>query len=173
MMIRARIRRPLRVAAAATLLLALAACDEGITTPRELVGNWLAVETYGTQQYRLEDRLELREDGGYTWTSASFSPQGRAPDGLASWVSRVGSWGVDGGDRLALRAASGMAWEHGGGWSQVDYAAEWRREHRLRMEGDRMILEEQLPPEMSRSPRTYVFVRIVSLDDAPPPPPGP
>ncbi|HEX2078109.1 MAG TPA: hypothetical protein VHG08_10375 [Longimicrobium sp.] len=170
-MIRVRIRRPFRAAAAA-LLLALPACDEGITTPRVLAGHWLAVETYGTQNYRIEDRLELRQDGGFTWTTANFAPEGRAEDGLVSWFSRVGSWGVDG-DWFALGTASGMMWEHGRGWSQVDYAGEWRRGHRLRMEGDRMILEEKLPPEYSRAPRTMTFIRTANFDDAPRPPAGP
>jgi hypothetical protein len=171
-MIDLRIPRPLRAAAAA-LLLALASCgDEVLSDPRVLAGNWLAVETNGTQQYRLEDRLELRDDGTFTWISAGYSPNGRAPDGLGTWESRTGSWRVEGG-WFALRTTGAMAWEHGSGWSQIDTSGEWHRGHRLRMENGGMVLEEQLPMHYSRSPRTFVFVRVAVFDDAPPPPTGP
>jgi hypothetical protein len=164
--------KPLRIATLlrtmfAALALLLAGCDDGVNLPRSLTGSWLtvAVNPGGS---RLEDRLELTPDGRYVWTTVTFAPAGRTQDGMLAWFSRSGDWRVEG-DRLALRTSGGMAWEHGGGWSQLDYTGDWHRDHRLRRLGERMVLEELLPPEMSRAPRTYTFDRVEGALDTPQP----
>ena len=154
----------LRVMIAALAVL-LSGCGDGTTTlPRSITGGWLtvAVNPGGS---RMEDRLELTSAGCYVWTTATFGSQGRTEDGMLWWHSRSGDWRVEG-DRLALRTTSGMAWEHEGGPVQLEYDGEWNRHHRLRLQGDRLLLQEVLPPEMSRTPRSYAFDRTDgALDD--------
>ena len=116
----------------------------------------------------MEDRLELTEDGRFVWTTVAFGAEGRSQDGMVAWFSGSGDWRVEG-DRLALRTLNGMAWEHGRGWSQLDYAQEWMRAHQLRMERSRMVLVELPPPERSLAPRTYLFPRTLSAFDGPRP----
>lgn len=177
---RSRIQLATRTAAAA-LAMVLAACDgDGISTPRELTGHWLAVDAQeSVSGLRIEDRLELRADGDYAWITITFGPGGRASDGMLEWFSRGGDWGVDDG-KLALRTTTGTLWQNspsGGGWSTLDFAGEWNYGHRLRREGDQLILEEKFgpPPPNVRQPipRSYVFHRVANFDDAPPPPAGP
>lgn len=176
-MMRIRIPRLPRAAAAA-LFLALAACGgDGITTPRVLAGHWLAVETFGAtspQAVRIEDRLELGSDGDYEWTTITFASGGRASDGMAVWQRHIGRWGVDG-RMLALRTLSGLMWQFGGSWSQLDYEGTWHRGHTVRTEGDRMIVEEHFggPTTRFAPPRTYVFQRVDNFDGAPQPPAPP
>ncbi|HEX6370086.1 MAG TPA: hypothetical protein VF006_14290 [Longimicrobium sp.] len=167
--------KPLRIPALlraliAALAILLAGCDDGPTTPGSLTGSWLAVleQGAGATATRVEDRLELTNDGRFVWTTVAFGAEGRSQDGMVAWFSSSGDWGVEG-DRLALRTLNGMSWEHGRGWSQADYAQEWIRAHRLRMESGRMVLVELPPPERSLSPRTFVFQRTVSAFDGPQP----
>ncbi|HEY0015787.1 MAG TPA: hypothetical protein VGC13_05690 [Longimicrobium sp.] len=164
-----RIPTLLRVAFAALAVL-LAGCDDGPTTPDSLTGNWLAVLEQGSGQtaMRVEDRLELTDDGRYVWTTVAFGPEGRSQDGMVAWYSRSGDWGVEG-DRLALRTMGGMAWEHDRGSSQLDYMPEWNQGHRLRVEGTRLLLTELPPPERSLAARTYVFQRTTGSFGAPQP----
>lgn len=164
-----RIPALLRVTFAALAIL-LAACDDGPTTPDSLTGNWLAVVEQGTGAVatRVEDRLELTADGRFVWTTVAFGAEGRSQDGMVAWHSTSGDWGVEG-DRLALRTINGMSWEHGRGWMQSDYAQVWVRDHRLMMEGDRLVLIELPPPEQSLAPRTYLFQRTFSAFDGPQP----
>ena len=148
----------------AALAVLLSGCDGTTTLPRSITGSWLniAVNPGGS---RVEDRLELTADGRYVWTTAIFGSQGRTPDGMLWWLSRSGDWRVEG-DRLALRTTSGMAWEHGSAVVQLEYGGEWNRDHRLRLQGDRLLLQEVLPPEMSRTPQSYAFDRTDgALDD--------
>jgi hypothetical protein len=149
----------------AALAVLLSGCGDGTTIlPSSITGNWLtvAVNPGGS---RMEDRLELTADGFYVWTTAAFGPQGRAEDGMLWWHSRSGDWRVEG-DRLALRTTSGMAWEQGSAVVQLEYDGEWNRDHRLRLQSDHLLLQEVLPPEMSRTPRSYAFDRAVGvLDD--------
>jgi hypothetical protein len=164
-----RLPQLIRVMLAALALL-LAGCDDGPTTPGSLTGNWLAVvqQGSGAAATRVEDRLELTADGRYVWTTVAFGGGGRTQDGMMAWVSSSGDWGVEG-DRLALRTVSGMSWEHGRGWSQLDYASQWIRAHRLRMEGATLVLAEVPPPERSLAARTYAFQRTGGVFDAPRP----
>lgn len=150
----------------AALAVLLAGCGDGPTVPASLTGNWLAVvkQGSGATATRLEDRLELTADGRYVWTTVAFGPGGRTQDGMGMWVSRSGDWRVEG-DRLALRTVSGMAWEHGRGWMQLEYAYEWSRLHRLRMESGQLVLIEVPPPERSLAARTFVFQRTASPFD--------
>lgn len=154
----------------AALAILLAGCDDGPTTPDSLGGTWLAVleQGAGAAETRVEDRLELTDDGRFVWTTVAFGAEGRSRDGMTAWFSSSGDWRMEG-DRLALRTVNGMAWEHGRGWSQLDYAPEWMRAHQLRMEGDRMVLLELPPPERSLAPRTYLFARTFSAFDGPRP----
>lgn len=153
----------------AALAVLLAGCDDGPTTPDSLTGTWLSVLEQGTgaSTTRVEDRLELTGDGRFVWTTVAFGAEGRS-DGMSAWFSSSGDWGVDG-ERLDLRTLSGMAWEHGRGWSQADYAPQWVRAHRLRMESGRLVLTELPPPERSLAPRTFVFSRTFSAFDGPQP----
>lgn len=154
----------------AALAILLAGCDGGPTTPDSLGGTWLAVLEQGTGAgaTRVEDRLELTQDGRFVWTTMTFGAEGRSWDGMVAWYSGSGDWRVEG-SRLALRTINGMAWEHDRGWSQLDYAQEWIRAHQLRMAGDRMVLIELPPPERSLAPRTYVFTRTLGALDPPRP----
>jgi hypothetical protein len=167
--------KPLRIPALlramfAALAIVLAGCDDGPTTPSTLTGNWLAVLEGGdgATAWRTEDRLELTADGRFVWTTVSFGAIGRSQDGMAAWFSSSGDWRVEG-ERLSLRTVSGMSWEHGRGWSQVDYANDWSRAHALRFEGARLILEELPPPERSLAARTYHFDRTAGAFDGPRP----
>jgi hypothetical protein len=164
-----RIRPLLRVMFAALAVL-LAGCGDGPTTPRSLSGSWLAVleQGLGARATQVEGRLELTDDGRFVWTTVAFGPEGRTRDGMSAWFSSSGDWRLEG-DRLALRTLNGMAWEHGRGWSQLDYAQEWIRAHQMRMEGSRLVLVELPPPERSLAPRTYVFSRTISPFDGPRP----
>ena len=161
-----RIPALVRVMAAALAVL-LAACDDGPALPPSLNGTWftLAVNPGGS---RIEDRLELTADGRYVWTTVVFGAQGRTQDGMLAWFSRAGDWGVEG-DRLRLRTMSGMSWEHGGGWSQLDYVPTWLSTHRLRLQDDRLVLTELPEPERSAAPRTYTFQRVTGPPDTPQP----
>lgn len=161
-----RIRSLIRATFAALAIL-LTGCDDGPTTPESLTGNWLAVAAYPNGS-RVEDRLELTSDGRFVWTTVAFGAGGRTQDGMGSWFSRSGDWGVEG-DRLALRTMSAMAWEEGHGWSQLEYMPEWNRQHRLRLEGERLVLSEILRPEQSSLPRTYRFEHIEGPLDVPRP----
>lgn len=154
----------------AALAVLLAGCDGGLTTPDSLTGTWLSVleEGTGANATRVEDRLELTGDGRFVWTTVEFGGQGRSQDRMSAWFSSSGDWGADG-ERLDLRTLGGMAWEHGRGWSQADYAAQAVRAHRLRMESDRLVLTELPPPERSLAPRTFVFSRTFSAFDGPQP----
>jgi hypothetical protein len=163
--------KPLRIstllrATLAVLALLLAGCGDGPTTPGSLTGTWLTVVEQGTGAgaTRVEDRLELTDDGRFVWTTVAFGAQGRSQDGMSAWFSSSGDWGVQG-DRLALRTLNGMAWEHGRGWSRMDYAQPWVRAHRLRTEGGRLVLVELPPPERSLAPRTFSFQRTASAFD--------
>lgn len=153
----------------AVLAVLLSGCGDGTTTlPRSITGSWLtvAVNPGGS---RMEDRLELTADGRYVWTTATFRSQGGTADGMLWWLSHSGEWRVEG-DRLALRTTNGMAWEDdGSGPVQLEYDGEWNRYHRLRLQSDRLLLHEVLPPEMSRTPRSYAFDRTDgALDDSRP-----
>jgi hypothetical protein len=170
---RSRIQLASRMAAAA-LAVVLAGCDgDGITTPRAMAGRWLAVDVLeGTQGTRTEDRLELRTNGEYTWISTLHGSDGRVPDGMKMWVRVAGEWGVDG-EMLALRTTTGSRWDvtpDGAAWSIMDFGGEWNRGHRVRLEGDRLIVTEDSDPRLPYIPRTYVFDRVPDFDDAPPPP---
>jgi hypothetical protein len=158
-----RIRPHIR-ALIAVLAVLLAGCDDGPTTPRSLSGNWLAVLQQGAGTTQVEDRLELTADGRFVWTTVAFGPEGRTQDGMSAWFSSSGDWRLEG-DRLALRTLNGMAWEHGRGWSQLDYAPEWVRAHQMRIDGARLVLTELPPPERSLAPRTFVFSRTFSPFD--------
>ncbi|HEU0302191.1 MAG TPA: hypothetical protein VFR37_22230 [Longimicrobium sp.] len=164
-------------AAAAALFTLLAGCDgDGVTTPRTFAGHWLAVESYGTPPtHRIEDRLELRHDGKYEWTTITFGPGGRASDGMVVWLRMVGDWGVDG-ELLALRTSSGSQWQNsasGGVWTILDFSGEWDRRHRVSREGNgRLVVEEYgpgLPIAGVAPPRRYDFERVPNFDDAPEP----
>jgi hypothetical protein len=162
--------RPLLCVMFAALAVLLAGCGDGPTTPRSLTGSWLAVLAQGTgaSSTQVEDRLELTADGRFVWTTVAFGPRGRTQDGMSAWFSSSGDWRVEGG-RLALRTLNGMAWEHGRGWSQLDYAAAWNRMHEMRVEGGRLVLAELPSPERSLAPRTFVFSRTFSAFDSPRP----
>ena len=170
---RSRIRLAPRAAVAALAVL-LAACEDGISTPRGMAGHWLAVEFPGSgpQSTRVEDRLELQPDGDYTWTTITFGAGGRTLDGMLEWSQRGGEWAVDDG-LLAQRITTGMLWRAGTGWSIMDFGGEWHRGHKVRREGDRLILERVIPPNVRMVLRTYNFQRVSNFDDAPPPPAGP
>lgn len=159
---------PLLRATVAALAILLAGCGGGPTTPDSLTGTWLAVLEQGTgaTATRVEDRLELTADGRFVWTTVAFGVEGRSQDGMVAWHSTSGDWRVEG-ERLALRTINGMSWEHGRGWMQADYAQVWVRDHRLQMEGDRLVLIELPPPERSLPPRTYSFERTFSAFDGP------
>jgi hypothetical protein len=161
---------PLIRAAFAALFVLLAGCDDGLTMPSALTGNWLAVVQQGTGEAatRVEDRLELTDDGRYVWTTVAFGAQGRSQDGMVAWFTRSGDWGVEG-DRLALRTMGGMAWENDRGSSQVDFIADWNRGHRLRIENGRLVITELPPPERSVAARTYVFQRTTGSFGGPRP----
>jgi hypothetical protein len=164
--------KPLRVSALfrvmiVALAVLLAGCDDDPSLPPSLGGTWFTtVPNPGGS--RTEDRLELTPDGRYVWTTLVFGPQGRTQDGMLAWFSRTGDWGVEG-DRLRLRTMSGMSWEHGGGWSQVDYIPTWFATHRLRLQDDRLVLTEIPEPERSSLPRTYAFQRVTGALDNPQP----
>lgn len=148
----------------AALVILLAGCGDGPTTPPSLTGTWLAV-LVNPDASRVEDRLELTGDGRYVWTTVTFGPRGRSQDGMIAWISRSGDWGVEL-DRLALRTFNGMLWEHDRGWSQLEYAPEWDRTNRLRRENDRLVITEVPPLERSLSARTWNFQRTTgALDD--------
>jgi hypothetical protein len=157
-----RIPALLRVMIVALAVL-LAGCDDDPALPPSLNGTWLAAAPT-PDATRIEDRLELTPDGRYVWTTVMFSPEGRSQDGMLGWLSRSGDWGVEG-DRLVLRTLSGMSWQHGGGWSQLDYIPTWLASHRLRLQNDRLMLTELPEPERSAAPRTYTFQRVTGALD--------
>lgn len=168
--------KPFRISALvratfAALAILLAGCDDSPTTPSSLAGNWLAVQEQqgAVAATRVEDRLELTDDGRFVWTTVAFGAEGRSQDGMVGWVSSSGDWRLEG-DLLALRTVNGMSWSPGIGWSQLDYAGEWNRVHTLRIENERLVLTEVVPHMLPVVPRTYVFGRTSSaFDDGPRP----
>jgi hypothetical protein len=159
-------------AAVAALVLALAACENGISTPKVVSGHWLAVEHAGIDLLgaRTEHRLELQPDGDYVWTTATFGLSGRASDGLREWYRRAGEWGVDEGE-LALRTVTGTRWVVDEGVSILDFGGEWNREYEVSREADRLILERLIPPNARVLPSPpLTFMRVANFDNAPQPP---
>ncbi|HEX2078110.1 MAG TPA: hypothetical protein VHG08_10380 [Longimicrobium sp.] len=168
---RSRIR-PASRAAAAALFALLAGCDgDGISTPHALTGHWLAVDALETASgSRTEDRLELQPDGDYLWITATFGPGGRASDGMLEWRRHGGQWRVEDGE-LALRTRNAAAWDAvSGSWTIMEFDGQWSPEYKARQEGDRLILEKLIPPNVRMLPRTYDFHRVSNFDDAPQPP---
>jgi hypothetical protein len=147
---------------AVAAVLGLAACERDSTgaDPAPL-GTWAA--TLQTADGRIVHRLQITPTL-YVWEEETYGAGGRPEDGLRQRFVHRGDWRVRG-DRLALRAGGMTLWTHPSGEQIVDFVVQWDNGNRVSsLEGDRMTLTHEPPPETSYRRPTLDFERMREID---------
>ena len=145
-------------ALAVVAVLGLAACGEDATGSSALLGTWEAT-LEGSNGLRLEDRLVITPTG-YEWTQEVYGPGGRPEDGLQDRFVHRGDWKIAD-DRLAVRATSMQHWTYPHGEWIVDFVIQWNTSNRIAsLQGDRMTISYEPPPEQSYVRPTLHFQRV-------------
>jgi hypothetical protein len=142
---------------AAVAVLGLGACEGDATRSSELLGTWEA-RLDGTGSHQTH-RLEVTPTT-YVWIQESYGPGGRPGDSLQDRFTHAGEWKIVG-DRLALQATTMQHWWHPNGESVVDFVPRWDHNNRIAiLQGDRMTITYEPPPEQSYARPTLHFERL-------------
>lgn len=143
----------------------LASCDDAGLSPRELVGQWrFSTETTAIEWRRDDVRLWLGEDGAFVRTYRIFALDGRPEDLLRSSTREEGTYRVHG-DSLVLEPSGVERWAADQQQPVEQPSAFLGERYRVRLVGDRLLLEEERLVEGQPMTYHHTFRRADDTDD--------
>lgn len=158
--------RIIRRLSALLLVPLVASCEDTALMPGELVGEWqFTTETTAVLWRRDDIRLQLGSDGRFIRTHNVFAHDGRPEDQLRSHTHTRGTWRVEN-DRLTVEISQVVRQdlEHSTPEPVQQPSAYVPESYRVRLTGDRLLLEEERVVDGQPVTYHHTFERVDETD---------